>query len=297
MSSKVPLLPALRDLAAEQSKLLLVALRVASEGSANFEGGVLTCSLGDPQRRTSTMLAMTAGQSASTALELCNSRGIRVRDIYPIARSAVEAFINATYLLSEKPEVAERALRHISYANWRHTNRIVGNGEFSLEIQTEGSSASKAEELFPEFAAKGKSKNWTHLDVPSRISRIGEIAGKCAGNRLLAAYALIYSLSSEIIHGSLFGASFFFGLHRPDGESLDTFLDRTEEQAEDIAISIMHATAGYLYAFFSMQGHAAAVNEELRLFNQLTSIASADEETGKPRRVKVSRPTQPETRK
>ncbi len=81
-TEELPLLDALRGLAMPQQEFLRLALFIASQGSATFEGETLTCSLGDSQRRTSTFLAMTAGQSLETLLRMAKLRGIPVRDAY-----------------------------------------------------------------------------------------------------------------------------------------------------------------------------------------------------------------------
>jgi len=291
MSAEIPLLSSLRALTIEQSGLVTLALRIASHGATEFKGQSLSFKLGDVQRRTSTILAMAAGQSVNTVLKLTDTRGIGVRDAYPIARSAVESYINATYLLSEGEEVSQRALRHIPYAKWKHTNRVVGSGDLSLELQTQGSSASDAAKLFPEFAAKGQNRNWTALDTPGRIARVRVNAGSSAGARLLAAYALLYNLSSEVIHGSPFGVSHFYGLQRNKEPNLEHFLAGTEDQAEDILVAVMHGAAGYLNAFFSLQGHEAPARREAELFNRLVVVATSDESPTQPRKVHAFRPS------
>jgi len=125
---EIPLLDALRGLAMLQQEFLRLALFVASQGPASFEGERLTCTLGDGQRRTSTILAMAAGQSLETLLRMSKFRGIPVRDAYPVARSSIESFVNASYLLAESNDVAARANRYIDFATWRHHNRRIGSG-------------------------------------------------------------------------------------------------------------------------------------------------------------------------
>ena len=291
MSTEIPILASLRTLTTEQSGLVTLALRIASGIPTDFEGQSLSFTLGDLQRRTSTLLAMAAGQSVNTVLRLIETPGIGIRDAYSVARSAVESYINASYLLTEEPGISEKALRHIPYAKWKYTNRIVGSGALFLELQTEGTKASDAANLFPEFAAKGKNRNWTSLDTPARIARVGERAGSAAGARLLASYALIYSLSSEVIHGSLYGVSHFYGLQRDRQANLEDFLAGTTEQAEDILIAVMHAAAGYLNAFFGLQHHEAPARKEVDLFNRLVDVATSDESPTVQRKVHASRPS------
>ncbi len=256
-----------------QQEFLRLALYVASQGSATFEGERLVCSLGEGQRRISTHLAMGAGQSLETLLRMAKLRGVPVRDAYPVARSAFESFLNASYLLGESDEVASRAIRYIDYAAWKHFNRKRGSGEFSLEIGSDANPHVTLAEKFPEFSEKGKG-NWTNLDVPSRIRKVGEIVGRRAASRLLAADFLIYSLSSEIIHGSPFGVSYFLSAHQTGEKTTDGFRAATVCQLEEILIGVLHAGCGYLAAFFGQQDMQAPLKAEEKLFNRLLKLST-----------------------
>lgn len=267
------LLEKLRGLCLLQQELLRLALYVASQGPIEFEGEKVTCSLRDGQRRTSTFLAMAAGQSLNTVLHFAKLQGIQVRDCYSVARSTVESFINAAYLLSESDAVAERAIKYIQYANWKHLNRKFGSGEFTIEIRTDHSSEETIAKEFPEFAGKGKGV-WTMLDAPSRIRRVGELSGRRAGSRLLAAYGLIYSLSSEIIHGSPFGASYFYSAHLGKNATTEAFVAGTVRQLEEILIAVLHAGCGYLSAFFESQSMKSLSAAEQHLFEKLFEVSS-----------------------
>jgi hypothetical protein len=272
-SEELPLLDALRGLAMLQQEFLRLALFVASEGPATFEGEKLTCNLADGQRRTSTFLAMAAGQSLETLLRMAKLRGIPVRDAYPIARSAIESFVNASYLLAESDEVTARAIRYIDFATWRHHNRKFGSGEFSIEVRSDPDPQATLAQEYPEFNERGKG-SWTNLDVPSRIRRVGELAGRRSASRLLAAYGLIYSLSSEIIHGSPFGADYFYSAHMKGERTMEAFLAATARHLEEILIGVLHAGCGYLAAFFGQQGMQAPLKAEEKIFTRLLDLST-----------------------
>lgn len=269
----LPLLDELRGLALLQQELLRLALFVASEGPTTFDGEPLTCSLNEGQRRTSTFLATAAGQSVETLLRMATLRGIPVRDAYPIARSAIESFINASFLLAESDEVAARAIRYVSFASWRHHNRKFGSGEFSMEVRSDPDPPATLAREYSEFNGKGKGM-WTSLDVPSRIRRVGELAGRRSGARLLAAYGLIYSLSSEIVHGSPFGASYFYSEHLTGEHTTEKFVLATVRHLEEIFIAVLHASCGYLAAFFELQKMQAPLAAEGRLFTRLLDLST-----------------------
>ena len=270
---ELSLLDSLRGLAMMQQEYLRLALFTASQGPTSFEGETLECSLKEDQRRTSTLLAMAAGQSVETLLRMAKLRGIPVRDAYPIARSAVESFVNASFLLAESDEVAARAVSYVSYASWRHHNRKFGSGAFAIEVQSDPGPASTLTHEFPEFSGKGNGM-WTKLDVPSRIRRVGELVGPRAASRLLAAYGLIYSLSSEIVHGSPFGASYFYSAHLAGNETPEAFVAGTVRHLEEILISVIHAHCGYLAAFFGAQGMKAPLAAEEKLFARLLDLST-----------------------
>lgn len=275
MKEDIPLIDALRGLGLLQSELLRFALYVASEGPAEFEGEKVVCTLGDSQRRTSTLLAMAAGQSMNTVLQMAKLRGIPVRDAYPVARSAVETFVNAAYLASESEQIAARAIRYIDYASWKHHNRRIGSGEFSLEIRSDPNAEETLLTKFPDFSGKGMN-SWTSLDVPSRIRRVGELSGKRAGSRLLAAYGLIYSLSSEVIHGSPFGASYFYTGRTYGAATTEAFVSGTVRQLEEILMAVLHAACGFLAAFFESQHMDHPSAAEQKIFARLLDISTKD---------------------
>jgi hypothetical protein len=272
-TEELPLLDALLGLTVLQQEFLRLALFIASQGPVTFEGETLTCSLGDGQRRTSTLLAMAAGQSLETLLRMAQLRGIPVRDAYPIARSAVESFANASYLLAESDEVAARAIRYVDFASWRHHNRKFGSGEFSIEVRSDPAPSESLAQEYPEFSGKGKG-SWTSLDVPGRIRRVGELAGRKAGSRLLAAYGLIYSVSSEVVHGSPFGVSYFYSAHSGTESTTEAFLTGTVRHLEEIIIAVLHAGCGYLAAFFERQSMQAPLGAEEKIFARLLDLST-----------------------
>ena len=272
-TQKLPILDALRGLAMLQQEFLRLALLVASQGSVTFEEEELICTLGDGQRRMSTLLAMSAGQSFETLLQMSKLRGIPVRDAYPVARSAIESFVNASYLLAESDKVSSRAIRYIDFAAWRQQNRKFGSGEFSIEVRCDPDQQATLALEYPEFSGKGNGM-WTNLDVPSRIRRVGELAGRRSGSRLLAAYGLIYSLSSEIIHGSPFGASYFYSAHLKGEESTEAFEGATVRHLEEIFVGVLHAGCGYLAAFFGQQNMQGPLNAEEKIFARLLELSA-----------------------
>ncbi|QMV66123.1 hypothetical protein HS968_24040 [Pseudomonas berkeleyensis] len=265
--------PLLVEVLQEQLELLRISLFVATQGPAEMAGTQLRCSLEPPIINASQPIAMCAGQSVNTILRCLDWRGIPVRDLYPIARSAVESFINAAFLVSQDSAASERALRYVKFRQWKQHNRTVGEGVFTLKLSSSGSPADSPPTEFKEFTGKGQDM-WTTLALPSRINRVGQAAGRKAGSRLLAAYTLIYSVSSEVIHGSPFGVSYFYSTGAPT--SVEEFRQSTVGQMEDMLVAVAHAAAGYLATFYTSQGMKTAASIEQELFNKLLALEGVE---------------------
>jgi Family of unknown function (DUF5677) len=221
---------ALRSIVESQMELLRLSLYVATQGPAVYLGKTLKCTLSEAKQKTSQQIAMCAGQSVHTILNCADWRGVPVRDLYPIARSAVESFINAAFLLVEDGAVAERAMRWVTFRAWKLAHRA---GRYTLR---KGDADKSASAQFSEFSAF-KNSDWTSVKVPIRAERVAEISGKRCGYRLLAAYDLIYPLSSEVIHGSPFGVNFFYQAHLPPNPTVEDFRQATDIQVEDLLIA------------------------------------------------------------
>jgi hypothetical protein len=271
----------LREIAENQLELLRLALYLMSEGPVEREGEVLQCNFAAAKSNAVAPIAMAAGQSLNTILKATESRGIPVRDLYPVARSAIEAFVNAAYLVAAADDASERALRYVGFAAWKHRNRTVGSGDFSLTIESDPDPEAVLRR-FPDFAGKGNG-SWTKFDTPTRIRLVGELGSRRAGARLLAAYALVYAISSEVIHGSTYGVSYFFHAHLQGEPNAESFRDATAQQLIDILIAALHGLAGFLTAFFDKQSMTGPSSVEQDIFERLLRLANdSTAEQGKP---------------
>lgn len=255
-----------------QLELLKLCLFVASEGPANYQGEEIACVLPKNKIKASTMIAMAAGQSVNTILKMTDMRGIPVRDIYPIARCAIESFINASYLISEDEAASVRAIQYVPYAWHKQRNRTDGYGDMQIQLL----SNEPVPDEQKHFVGKGNGK-WTKLNATQRIERVGQLAGKRSGSRLQGGYTLIYSISSEIIHGSPFGVAYFFSNNRTDLEDpIESFRVSTGLQIVDVLTATAHGIAGYLHTFFSLQRHQKPLHDEEKIFNRLLALEGVD---------------------
>ncbi len=265
----------LRAVIHEQQELLRLSLWVMTQGPAVLQGQQVSCVLQQDQVRAATATSLGAGQSVNTILKGSSAVGIPVRDLYPIARSVVEGFINAAFFITQPVEVSQRALKHKDYAAWKHMNRVIGNGDFSLTLRAVPDPKATVAQLFPEFAGKGQD-SWSALDAPSKINRIGKVVAP-AGAALLGAYALVYAVSSEIIHGSVYGMSYFMSAHRQGEQDVDDFLAGTVGQVLDILCAVTHAASGFLAAFAKVHNCQPLIESERMLFRRAYKASTGEE--------------------
>lgn len=275
MSERGKALEELRTVIQGQLELLNLMLFVMSEGPVLRQGQWLACILEVAQARATAAVAMGAGQSLNTILNNSTERGLAVRDLYPIARAVVEGFINAAFFTTQPVEVSQRALKHRHYAAWKHDNRVIGSGEFMMTLGNDPEPKATAARLFPEFAGRGQD-SWCPLDTPSKINCIGKVV-RASGGALLGAYAGIYSVSSEIIHGSVYGMSYFMSAYRGLEQTTEAFQLGTEGQMVDILSAVGHAASGFIAAFANVHQFGPLVLEEHVLFKRLFKAAVGDD--------------------
>lgn len=276
MDKQAETLNELRTVIAAQQELLRIALYMMTQGPIAFSDQELKCSLEEDQVRAACAVAMGAGQSLNTILKLSDDQGIGIRDLYPIARSVVEGFLNAAFFVTQPIDISRRALEHRHFAAWKHHNRIIGNGDIMIAIGA-ANPKTEAARLFPDFAGKGKD-SWTTLSAVDRINKIGKVV-KASGGALIGAYAGIYAVSSEIVHGSVYGMSYFFSTHVRE-QTVEGFKSGTVEQVIDILIAVSHASSGFLSAFANVQKLGPFVLAEHDMFKRLFRAATGDDWQG-----------------
>jgi hypothetical protein len=239
----------------KQQRLLNLSLFVLDKGRALYEGHELVCKLSTNVRNVVTHLSFAGGQSTVTILEFAKKRGSPVRDCFPVARSAIETLINATYVLAGGEDLAKQAMRHAGQKAYRDLDRNVGRGDYVMHIYAATSPMPNQDQLaelkksLGEFTSvQGREKSWTDDSVPMRVEKIGKKFGAPTASGLLGAYALIYGNASEIIHGTLFGTNFFY--HGTTGSNtLAEFHAITEQHLESVLFATFMAINSYLSAF------------------------------------------------
>ncbi len=195
------------------------------------------------------------GSSSHTIIRLSEKPGLQTRDCFSVSRSVVELAVNICYILASGEEAAERAERHAKQKFFQdieresaiggQTIRLAFRGQGGLEMPTD------IPEMISEFTSRsGREKGWTDLSVDARCEEVGRKLGEQILTPLHWARFAVYRHSSEVLHGTLFGALFFLGLTDPAGPptSAPDLLDRIAQQNLLILMSAALAVTAVLRA-------------------------------------------------
>ncbi len=267
----MPIKDELINVLEQQLKLVTLGLYLVTQGPAKFEGRLLPqcVEMSDAKQRTSQMIALGGGQSATTILKCSDWRGIPVRDLYAVARSTMESFINAAYLVAEDDVVAERAVRWVRFRAWKQVNKKYGKGPLAVVMSTSEDGNISPPPEFEEFTGKAKrAYEWTPLTVEERFGRLEELGFGRAASRFLGAYMNGYAVASEVIHGSPFGVHYFNQTHMPSQPTVEEYREGIDQQYEDLLVDLVHSCSGYLNTFFKKYRYAEPYRREQELFNE-----------------------------
>jgi len=220
-----------------------------------------------------------AGSSSGTLISLSKAPGLHTRDCYTIARSIVEVSINACFIIAEGPAAAERAMRHARQKSYRDLKResVVGDNIIWL-FHTGASDPENIEglrEAIDEFtSAAGREKGWTDLSVDARMARVGSRFGESVITPLHWARFAVYRHSSEILHGTLFGALYFFGHTTPKRpSSVEEFTESLGQQHMMILLACILALSAVVKCFHAAYGFSRALEATQRIVKGLDQLA------------------------
>lgn len=228
-------------------------------------------------------LLQAAGSSSNTLVALSGRAGLHTRDCYSIARSIIETLVNACYVLSEGSSAAEKAIRHARQKAFRDLERESTIGESSIRLEYSGRpQAVELEGLdqdLAEFSSKaGREKGWIDLSIDDRLRSIGGGSSKLAMSRLHWARFMMYRHSSEILHGTLFGALYFFGRTSPTGRprSVSELSESIGQQHMEILLAVIMAISGLTICASDTLGMTDPAQTSRSLFKKLYEIPYLD---------------------
>jgi len=223
------------------------------------------------------LLLQAAGSSTNTLIRLSDASGLHTRDCYSIARSIVEIASNICFVIAEGPEAADRAMRHARQKSYRDLKRESAIGNSRINLNFSGIDEIRKDDIeddLNEFTRKSnREKDWTDSTIDQRI----EIAGSTLGGKILSylhmARFIVYRHSSEILHGSFFGALFFFGeTAPPKRHSLEDYRENFAEHHIMILQASILSLAAVVESFHLAYGFEWAFEHSTDLLKSMKEI-------------------------
>lgn len=162
------------------------------------------------------------GSSSSTLIRLSDEPGLQTRDCFGICRSIIELAVNICYICAEGESAALRAEAHARQKSVRDLERKSSVGDQTIHLRSSALGnvefpAKVADDLAEFTASSGREKGWIDLSIDARCKKIGELLGEEILTPLHWSRFAVYRHSSEILHGTFFGAIYFMGLTDPRG--------------------------------------------------------------------------------
>lgn len=209
------------------------------------------------------MMAQSAGSLVYDTLRY-KQPGFETRTCFILARSIVETMINCCFVLADGRQVAELAIRHAQQKAYRDWSRESQIGSFTLRMPPvqlpEAEDVPGLSENLSAFTTKkGKEiGQWTALSVPDRIKNVAEKLGDGPANKLHAAYFAIYRYSSEIIHGSFYGAAYSVGFldRRPTDHTDESIFEHMANQHWMVLFANILAIDAFIVSLHKVYGLA-----------------------------------------
>ncbi len=208
-----------RSILAAQTRLIDLCLHRLKE----IRDGMAPLPNGANRRVLEVVLTMihVSGVSSHSILKLTDEMNLQARDGYPIARSIVETVINIAFIMAGGEAVAEQADRHAQQKAFRDLKRTSSIAGYTVSVGWTGKLTSEDEArlsaLVAEFTTKsGRERHdWTESNLEHRLAAIDKRFGHRVMTLIHPAFLMIYRHASEILHGTYFGALFFWGVTTP----------------------------------------------------------------------------------
>jgi hypothetical protein len=165
-------------------------------------------------------LLMAVVDSTGTILDLApRPKG---RDCLVLARMVIETTINVGFICSEGPSAMDRAERHLVQKAYRDLEREFSVNETVIKQSwsdcVDLSESPYLRQALNEFTTKKNREitSWTPESIAERLEIIDRKYGKSISTPLAFAFFSLYRYSSEVAHGTLFGAMYIYGMTRPN---------------------------------------------------------------------------------
>jgi hypothetical protein len=232
------------------------------------------------QIKTSLLMLHSIGVSCRSISKLMEGLDMPIKDGFMLARSVFETAVNSCFILLKDASVAQTAQRHALQKTYRDLKR---------EIEINGRAIGwkyklpdpklfpELDEALQEFTRNGREvTQWTQVSLDDRVKFIESHKNGVKFSFSTARF-VVYRNSSELLHGTYFGAQYFW--------SMGVGRAKSRDQAKWIflnhAINVFTATFSPLHAvneivakMFSIEPIARKNLELLKLTEELVEQMS-----------------------
>lgn len=146
----------------------------------------------------------------------------KLNDSYAISRMILETATNISYIATKPNDLINKSLEYAHQKMYRDLDRSLSIGNLNLSIKFKGIDdiikSDKLDNAIKKFTNKETGqeiRDWTGVDkktIVQKIEKITEVFGEHIGIVFLTAMYVVYRHSSEILHGTTFGAMYTLGL-------------------------------------------------------------------------------------
>ncbi|WP_413534010.1 DUF5677 domain-containing protein [Empedobacter brevis] len=159
-------------------------------------------------------------ESSDTLLTL--SIHNKLNDSYAISRMILETSTNICFIASKPKELIDKSLEYAYQKMYRDLDRNLNIGNLNINIKLDNvESVIKSDKLensikkFTDLSTGEEIRDWTGVDkktITQKIEQITKEFGEHIGIAFAIPLFVIYRYSSEVLHGTTFGAMFTLGL-------------------------------------------------------------------------------------
>ena len=146
----------------------------------------------------------------------------KLNDSYAISRMILETATNIVYISTKPEDLIDKSLEYAHQKMFRDLDRSLKIGSLNLSIKFSGIDdiikSDKLDNAIKKFTnpdTNEEIRDWTGVDkktIMQKIEKITENLGEHIGIVFLTAMYVVYRYSSEILHGTTFGAMYSLGL-------------------------------------------------------------------------------------
>ncbi|ADG93880.1 hypothetical protein Arnit_2228 [Arcobacter nitrofigilis DSM 7299] len=201
------------------------------------------------------LLLLSISDSLSTLSIL--SKINKMRDCYAISRMIYETTINVLYIAATNFDAMDDMIKYTDEKSKYEAKRSITIDKESVFITFDGENHSVGFAKNNPFKMKGDPRDWTQkengksINIENRIEIINKKYGDTVSRFLQLSHLTIYRTSSDIIHGTLYGARHMLGIVNKKNNkfSVEGMIQHGYETIITLMLSISQCVYSILFAF------------------------------------------------